>query len=156
MNASMSRRQWLGLAAAASAGAAIQCNRAWGADASTRSWNNGTIRQATKVAKKKGGEAMILSYGEESGVIAVVTEGKEPGTRERRALTALVIRWLTQEDVVHRHEALQSDNQEAWKAWQDWQARHPTASFSEDARDLVSVPVEGGGRRKTASLVHSA
>ena len=33
MNASMSRRQWLGLAAAASAGAAIQRHRALGADA---------------------------------------------------------------------------------------------------------------------------
>ena len=33
MNASTSRRRWLGLATAASAGAAIQRNLAWGADA---------------------------------------------------------------------------------------------------------------------------
>lgn len=102
-----------------------------------RWWNDGTIKDVSKMAKKNGGAAMVIRYGEEYGVSAVVTEGRERGTRNKPAVTALVIRFMSEEKIQERERAEAERRKQMSAYWQDWEFRNPTAKFSEDARDVV-------------------
>ena len=102
-----------------------------------RWWKDSTIKSAARLAKRNGGEAMVIRYGEEVGVTGSVTDAKTQGTRQRKAVTGLVIRFLSDEQIAKREAAEAEKKKQKSAYWQDWEFRHPGASFSEDARDVV-------------------
>jgi hypothetical protein len=62
-------------------------------------WDEGIVEDAASAAKKRGGEAIILRHGSESGVIGFADALAEKLITSQNETTALVIRWKTPEEI---------------------------------------------------------
>jgi len=88
-------------------------------------WEQGDIKQVAKEAKKRKGEAIILRRGGEESVYGIAGVKTVDYVRVNFQPTALVIRFLSKEEIARRDAAHK-------RVFRDYIAKHPTAGFSEE------------------------
>lgn len=101
-------------------------------------WDDGDTARAARLAKRKGGDAIIMRYGPEYGIRTIVGAAADANILSMPQVAALVIRWRPLSEIKAETEALASFHK-------DIQRKHPDESISEDLLNIAAEYVRWSG-----------
>jgi hypothetical protein len=93
-------------------------------------WKDGDTAQAARMAKRRGGEAIIMRSGGEFGVGAIAGAAADARVVTMSGVTALVIKWKPQAEVEAEQKVLE-------QFYLEYKSKHPSVS-----RELVAMGAE--------------
>jgi len=95
-------------------------------------WKDGDTAQAARIAKRHGGEAIVMRSGGEFGVGAIAGAAADARVVSMSGVTALVIKWKPQSEIEAEQKALE-------QFYLEYKSKHPNQTVS---REFVAMGAE--------------
>jgi hypothetical protein len=93
-------------------------------------WDDGVIRMAASMGRKKGADAIVIRHGAEFGVGVIAGIREASTTYAPNQTTALAIQWLTAGEI-------QKQKEEEEQAFKQYRTEHPELRVNAEVEDIA-------------------